>query len=128
LFVHGSTVATNTVLEKKGAKLAKSSNGSAMYSITALWSAANQKLPMTFVVADNAGHQILTNRLRLFHGNDRPIGMDFRDPPIDVAGLARAYGVPAHRVETAEQFDHALQSALASHGPMLLDVVVQGGT
>ena len=71
----------------------------------------------------------LKQRLKAFHGNDKPIGMDFRDPPIDVAGLARAYGVPAHRIETADQFDASLQAALAdSSGPVLLDVVVQGGT
>jgi benzoylformate decarboxylase len=103
-------------------------DGSAMYCVQALWSAAHYKLPVIFVIANNGGYRILKQRLKAFHGNDRPIGMDFRDPPIDVAGLARAYGVPAHRVETGEQFDHALTSALASAGPVLLDVVVQGGT
>ena len=37
-----------------------------------------------FVIANNAGYQILKNRLKLFHGNDKPIGMDFNDPPIDI--------------------------------------------
>ena len=60
-------------------------DGSAMYSIQALWTAANQKLPMIFLICNNGGYQILKNRLKLFHGNDKPIGMDFNDPPIDVA-------------------------------------------
>src|SRR5438477_43693 len=51
-------------------------DGSAMYSITALWSAANQKLPVIFVITNNEGYQILKNRLKAFHGNDTPIGMD----------------------------------------------------
>ena len=59
-------------------------DGSAMYSITALWSAANQKLPVIFVISNNGGYQILKNRLKLFHGNDTPIGMDFNDPPMDI--------------------------------------------
>ena len=69
-------------------------DGSAMYSITALWTAANQKLPVIFVIANNAGYQILKNRLKLFHGNDKPIGMDFNDPPMDIAKIARASASP----------------------------------
>src|SRR5438445_4533091 len=63
-------------------------DGSAMYSITALWSAANQKLPVIFVIANNQGYQILKNRLKLFHGNDTPIGMDFNDPRMDITKIA----------------------------------------
>jgi len=104
-------------------------DGSAMYCVQALWSAAHYKLPVIFVIANNGGYRILKQRLKAFHGNDKPIGMDFRDPPIDVAGLARAYGVQAHRIETGEQFETALKAALAdASGPVLLDVVVQGGT
>ena len=50
-------------------------DGSAMYSIQALWTAANQRLPLTFLILNNGGYQILKNRLKLFHGNDKPIGM-----------------------------------------------------
>ncbi|HKU96212.1 MAG TPA: thiamine pyrophosphate-dependent enzyme [Vineibacter sp.] len=104
-------------------------DGSAMYCVQALWSAAHYKLPVIFVIANNGGYRILKQRLKAFHGNDAPIGMDFRDPPIDVAGLARAYGVTAHHVETADQFDAALKAALATtSGPVLLDVVVHGAT
>ena len=103
-------------------------DGSAMYCVQALWSAAHYKLPVIFVIANNGGYRILKQRLKAFHGNDKPIGMDFRDPPIDVAGLARAYGVEAHKVATPVAFDAAIKSALAATGPVLLDVTVQGGT
>jgi thiamine pyrophosphate-dependent acetolactate synthase large subunit-like protein len=52
-------------------------DGSAMYSIQALWTAAHQKLPITFVVFNNGGYRIIKRRLKLFHGTDRFIGMDF---------------------------------------------------
>jgi thiamine pyrophosphate-dependent acetolactate synthase large subunit-like protein len=52
--------------------------------------------------------------------------MDFRDPDIDVAGLARSFGVRAHRIEDGEAFDAAFTDALASSEPVLLDVVVDG--
>ena len=88
-------------------------DGSAMYSITALWSAANQKLPVIFVIANNAGYQILKNRLKLFHGNDTPIGMDFNDPPMNVTKVAEGFGVflvvdVAQALEEQQREDEAL--------------------
>jgi benzoylformate decarboxylase len=101
-------------------------DGSAMYSITALWSAANQKLPVIFLIMNNEGYQILKNRLKAFHGNDRPIGMDFNDPPMDITKIAQGFGVAAERVGTAEGFDAALERALdRSDAPSLLEVMVK---
>ena len=101
-------------------------DGSAMYSIQALWTAANQKLPMTFLICNNGGYQILKNRLKLFHGNDKPIGMDFKDPPIDTTALAKGFGVPAERVDTVAGFDAALAKSLATKdGPTLIEVMVK---
>jgi benzoylformate decarboxylase len=99
-------------------------DGSAMYSIQALWSAANQKLPVVFVICNNGGYRIIKQRLKAFHGDDRFIGMDFREPSIDVAGLARSFGVQAHRVEDAAAFDATFKEALAGTEPVLLDVIV----
>ncbi|HYC65929.1 MAG TPA: thiamine pyrophosphate-binding protein [Reyranellaceae bacterium] len=101
-------------------------DGSAMYSITALWSAANQKLPVIFVIANNEGYQILKNRLKLFHGNDKPIGMDFKDPKMDITSIARGFGVTAERVDTVAGFDAALDRAMAKKdGPTLLEVMIK---
>jgi benzoylformate decarboxylase len=101
-------------------------DGSAMYSITALWSAANQKLPVIFVIANNEGYQILKNRLKLFHGNDKPIGMDFKDPKMDITSIARGFGVTAERVDTVAGFDAALDKALArTDAPTLLEVMIK---
>jgi benzoylformate decarboxylase len=101
-------------------------DGSAMYSIQALWSAANQKLPVIFIICNNGGYRIIKQRLKAFHGDERFIGMDFRDPDIDVAGLARSFGVRSYRIEDGEAFDAAFTDALASSEPVLLDVVVDG--
>jgi len=101
-------------------------DGSAMYCIQALWSAAHQKLPMTFVILNNGGYQILKNRLKAFHGNDKPIGMDFEDPPIDVSALASGFGVPAERADSAEGFQLALAKALGTTtGPTLIEVMIK---
>jgi benzoylformate decarboxylase len=101
-------------------------DGSAMYSITALWSAANQKVPVIFLIMNNGGYQILKNRLKLFHGNDQPIGMDFQDPPMDITKIAEGFGVSAERVASAEGFEAALARALGrTDGPTLLEVMVK---
>jgi benzoylformate decarboxylase len=114
------------IAEPKRRVVALIGDGSAMYSIQALWSAANQKLPMTFLICNNGGYQILKNRLKLFHGNDKPIGMDFKDPPIDATQLARGFGVAAERVDTAAGFDAALARSLArTDGPSLIEVMVK---
>ncbi|WP_428683502.1 thiamine pyrophosphate-binding protein [Reyranella sp.] len=103
-------------------------DGSAMYSISALWSAANQKLPVIFLITNNEGYQILKNRLKLFHGNDTPIGMDFNDPPMNIAKIAEGFGLPSERVDTAEGFDAALDRALArTDGPTLIEAMVKKG-
>jgi benzoylformate decarboxylase len=101
-------------------------DGSAMYSIQALWTAAHQKLPMTFVIFNNGGYRIIKQRLKLFHSTDRFIGMDFVNPPIAFAALARSLGMQAHRVETADEFKAAYGDALGAREPVLLEVIVDG--
>ncbi|TAJ25889.1 MAG: thiamine pyrophosphate-binding protein [Reyranella sp.] len=114
------------IAEPKRRVVAVIGDGSAMYSITALWSAANQKLPVIFLIANNEGYQILKNRLKLFHGNDTPIGMDFNDPPMNVTKIAEGFGVAAERVDTATGFDAAMDKALArADGPTLIEVMVK---
>ena len=102
-------------------------DGSAMYSIQALWTAANLNLPITYVIANNRSYRILKERLVKFHDNDRFIGMDLRSPELDFVGLATSMGVSARRVERASEVASALRDAIASKGPVLLDVAVDDG-
>jgi benzoylformate decarboxylase len=104
--------------------LCYSGDGSAMYTIQALWSAAHLKLPITYVIADNGGYRILKQRLKAFHGNDTPIGMDLVDPKVDFVGLAKSLGMPAERISEPDALAPALAKALASPGPKLFDVIV----
>ena len=102
-------------------------DGSAMYSIQALWTAANAKLPITYVIADNGGYRIIKERLKSFHGVERYTGMEFKDPPIDFTGLARAMGVPAMRITDSDDVGPAIAESTRRDGPTLLDVVVDDG-
>ena len=102
-------------------------DGSAMYSIQALWTAARMKLPITYVIANNGGYRIIKQRLLAFHGNDHFIGMDFADPPIDFTQLAQSMGMPAERITEPDQLKPALEAAFANmSGPNLLDVSIEG--
>ncbi|MGE0151007.1 MAG: thiamine pyrophosphate-binding protein [Reyranellaceae bacterium] len=101
-------------------------DGSAMYSVQAIWSAAHYKAPVVFLIANNGGYRIIKQRLKSFHGNEKFIGMDFQDPPIDMGALARAMGVPATRVATAAEFDAALAAALnRTDGPCVIEAMVE---
>ena len=100
-------------------------DGSAMYSVQALWTASHLKLPITYVICNNRGYRIIKQRLLNFHGNNQFIGMDFEDPEIDFVGLARSLGMRAERVEDPAAVRPALDKAIASGGPVLLDVAVE---
>jgi benzoylformate decarboxylase len=101
-------------------------DGSAMYSIQALWTAAHLGLPITYVITNNKGYRILKQRLLAFHGNDKFIGMDLDSPEIDFVGLARSFGLAAQRIVEPGAVRPALDAAIASRRPTLLDVAVDG--
>ena len=101
-------------------------DGSAMYSIQALWTTAHHKLPVTTVICNNGGYRIIKQRLKSFHNNDHFIGMDFADPPVDFVAMANALGMPARRIIDPDEIVPAVRKATASGRPSLLDVVVDG--
>jgi benzoylformate decarboxylase len=101
-------------------------DGSAMYSIQALWTAAHLNLPMIFVITNNRSYRILKQRLRAFHGSEAYIGMDFTRPEIDFAGIARSFGLTAERIAEPGAIRPALDAAMERRGPTLLDIVVDG--
>lgn len=103
-------------------------DGSSMYSIQAIWSAANQKLPMTYVIMNNGGYRIIKQRLKAFHGSDHFIGMDFKEPAVNFTDLARSMGLQAERVDDPARVRGALDEALANRsGPNLVEIICEGG-
>ncbi|WP_257169856.1 thiamine pyrophosphate-binding protein [Bradyrhizobium sp. SRS-191] len=101
-----------------------SGDGSAMYSIQALWTAAHHKLPLSIVIVNNGGYRIIKQRLLSFHGDDNYIGMDFVDPPVDFAGLARSLGCEALRVSDPRELKPVLSEAFRRPGTKLIEVMV----
>jgi benzoylformate decarboxylase len=103
-----------------------SGDGSAMYSIQALWTAAHHKLPLNVVIANNGGYRIIKQRLLAFHGDDHYVGMDFADPKVDFAGLAKSLGLEAIRITEASELKTRLSSAFSRPGAKLIEVMVDG--
>jgi benzoylformate decarboxylase len=103
-----------------------SGDGSAMYSIQALWTAAHHRLPLTVVIVNNGGYRIIKQRLLAFHGDDHYVGMDFVDPKVDFTGMAKALGLEAFRISDAGELKPKLSAAFNSPGPKLIEVMVDG--
>ncbi|MGY8668059.1 thiamine pyrophosphate-dependent enzyme, partial [Bradyrhizobium sp. UFLA05-109] len=103
-----------------------SGDGSAMYSIQSLWTAAHHKLPLTIVIANNGGYRIIKQRLLAFHGDDNYVGMDFVDPPVDFAAIARALGCEAIKVSDPRELKPTFASAFNRPGTKLIEVMVDG--
>src|SRR3981081_581641 len=103
-----------------------SGDGSAMYSIQALWTAAHHKLPLKVVIVNNGGYRIIKQRLLAFHGDDHYVGMDFADPPVDFTGMAKSLGLEAMRITEANDLKSALASAFSRPGAKLIEVVGDG--
>lgn len=102
-------------------------DGSAMYSVQALWTAAHLKRPITYVICNNRSYRILKERLVSMRGTEKFIGMDLRDPEIDFVALSQSLGVPAKRITDTHEVAPALRAAIASGAPNLLDIRVADG-
>jgi benzoylformate decarboxylase len=102
-------------------------DGSALYNIQALWTAAHHGLPLTYVIANNRGYRILKERLVSFRKTDKFVGMDIREPEIDFVHLARSLGVPARRITDPQDIAPAIKAGIQSGAPNLLDVAVADG-
>ena len=123
-----------------GVKLAKperplvclSGDGSAMYSIQALWTAAHHRLPIVFVILANAEYRILKHNLDIYRRrfdvatNHPYVQMDLVDPPLGFVEMAAGMGVAGTRVTEPDELAAAVRDALASGAPHLIEVAVEG--
>ncbi len=101
-------------------------DGSAMYTIQALWTAAHYRIPVAFVILNNSSYRILKQRLHALRGHaeqaDAYVGMELLDPAIDFVGLSRSLGVEAERAKTVHEATDLIGKALNDGAPMLIDV------
>jgi acetolactate synthase I/II/III large subunit len=104
-------------------------DGSAMYTVQALWTMAREQLDVTVVLYDNASYAILQGELSRVGatGGGEKAGqlLDLGGPTLDFVALATGMGVPATRAETAEELAEQLGTALREPGPHLVQAVLR---
>ncbi|AKS36439.1 acetolactate synthase large subunit [Mycolicibacterium goodii] len=108
--------------------IALQADGSAAYTISALWTMAREQLDVTVVILNNRAYAILQMELQRVGtaatGDRSRSLLDIGDPDIDFAAVARGFGVPATRAGTAEELAAQFAAALAEPGPHLIDAVI----
>ncbi len=98
--------------------------GSAQYAITAFWSAVAYETPVTFLVMNNAEYAILKWFADVEGVTGAP-GLDL--PELNVAAVAAGYGVSTRRASGRDEVREALETALSSSNPELVEVPVEPG-
>jgi benzoylformate decarboxylase len=112
--------------------VAISGDGSAMYSIQALWTAAHHDLAAVFVIMHNREYRILKHNLDTYRQRfgvkpDRGyLHMDLTAPDLGFVDIARGLGVDGVRVARPDDLRPALETALGAGRPYLLDVAIEG--
>jgi benzoylformate decarboxylase len=96
-------------------------DGSAMYSIQALWTAAQRKLPLTVVVINNSGYGAMRSFSQVMQVRNVP-GLEL--PDIDFVKIAEGMGCDAVRVSKSSELTGALKRGLAHKGVSLIEVMV----
>jgi len=111
--------------------IAVQADGSAMYTIQALWTQAREGLDVTTVILDNRSYAILNFELKRVGaeegGKVAATLLDLSDPDLDFVGLARSMGVPAVRAESSEDLAEAFGRAVSEPGPHLIQAVLEKG-
>ena len=96
-------------------------DGSSMYSIQGIWTAADMKLDVKFLIVNNGGYAALEQFGALF--DIEVVGSKL--PGLDFVKIAEGMGVPGARVSSSDALDDAIRTLFAGSGPALLEVVVQ---
>ncbi len=103
-------------------------DGSAMYTLQALWTQAHEGLDITTLICSNRSYDIL--KLELVRAGHAPIGQnalaltDLKNPAVDWVKISNGMGVPAVSVDTAEQLAKELAGAIREPGPHLIEVAL----
>ncbi|MBR1152491.1 thiamine pyrophosphate-binding protein [Bradyrhizobium sp. JYMT SZCCT0428] len=112
--------------------VAVSGDGSAMYSIQALWTAAHHKLAIVFVILSNREYRILKHNVDVWRqnfeaGTQHPYQqMDLTGPDLDFVHLAAGMGVEGVRVEKAGDIAAVMERAIAGNRPYLVEIAIEG--
>ncbi len=124
----GPPMATGAAIGAPGRRVINlQADGSAMYTVQALWTQAREKLDVTTVLLSNRKYQILLGELANVGANPGRTALDMMDlgnPDIDWPKLAQSMGVEGARTDTAEGFADLLAHSLKRSGPFLIELLI----
>ena len=103
-------------------------DGSSMWSIQSLWTAAHYDIPVTYLICSNASYcqvKLMKTLLMGEKAKGRYLGMDLDEPRIDFCQLAQAMGVHGQKVERPEQLREVLDSVLGLGKPAVVEVLIE---
>ncbi len=108
--------------------IALQADGSAMYTVQALWTHARERLDITTVIFANRRYAILQHELKGVGAGEPGANarrmLNLTDPSLDWVRMANSMGVEAARAETAETFADLLGAAFGRKGPFLIEAVL----
>jgi len=124
----GPPLATGAAIGAPGRRVINlQADGSAMYTVQALWTQARERLDVTTIILSNRKYQILLGELANVGANPGRTAlemMDLGNPDLDWPGMARAMGVEAARADTADGLADLLASSLRRPGPFLIELLI----
>ena len=124
----GPPMATGAAIGAPGRRVINTqADGSAMYTLQALWTQARERLDVTTVVFSNRKYQILLGELANVGANPGRTALDMLDlgnPDLDFVALAAGMGVEGARADSCEAFADLLAGSLGRRGPFLIELAV----
>jgi benzoylformate decarboxylase len=109
-----------------------SGDGSSMYSIQALWTAAHHDLPIVFVILANREYRVLKHNIDAYRArfdvksNKSYMHMDLSGPVLGFVDMARGMGVPGTLVTKADDIQRAVAAAFRTGKPHLIEIEIEG--
>ena len=108
--------------------IALQADGSAMYTVQALWTMARENLDVTVIILKNNSYGILNielDRVGVTTPGPKALSLlDLSNPIIDWVAMSNSMGVPAQSASTTQEFRAALSAAVAHNGPRLVEAVL----
>jgi benzoylformate decarboxylase len=120
------------VADTKRPILCLSGDGSSMYSIQALWTAAHHELPIVFVILANREYRVLKHNIDAYRArfevkSNKPyMHMDLTGPALGFVDLAKGMGIAGSHITKADDIKAAVAAAFASGKPHLLEIEIEG--
>lgn len=124
----GMPLATGAAVACPGRRIVNlEADGSALYTVQALWTQARERLNITTIILSNRRYAILFDEMKRVGAEDSPRAhelLTLDQPAVDWVRLAEGFGVEAERAESMDEFNAAFMRSTRANGPFLIELLV----